>query len=94
MSEHGNPYPSNSSGVLVLLTFALTMAAIAILFFNVNTSQKQIAEASLNGKARGEVGLCIFSVSPTVRTPAYVKGCYDEVEARLKVKVTRYGDGK
>ncbi len=39
------------------------------------------------------IGLCIFSVSPTRRTPAYVKSCYDSVEKQSGIKVDRFGDG-
>lgn len=58
-----------------------------------SASQKQIEAAARASRARAEVGLCIFSVTPTVRTPAYVKNCYDRVEAIFGVEVTRYGDG-
>jgi hypothetical protein len=37
---------------------------------------------------------CIASVSPTLRTPAYVKSCYDQAEQQTGVEVTRFGDGR
>lgn len=37
---------------------------------------------------------CIASVSPTQRTPAYVKSCYDAAEQQTGVTVTRFGDGR
>lgn len=56
-------------------------------------SQEQIAMASKANRARLDVGLCIFSVSPTRRTPEYVKSCYDQIEKEQGIKVERFGDG-
>lgn len=93
MTQEHQIYPTSSNAALILLLFSLTMAGLAVLFYTTFQSQTQIAEASLNSKARAEVGLCIFSVNPTRRTPEYVMSCYDEVEKKLGVKVERYGDG-
>lgn len=57
------------------------------------TASNELSVAATANRARADIGLCIFSVSPTRRTPEYVKSCYDRVEAMFKVKVTRYGDG-
>lgn len=37
---------------------------------------------------------CKSSVSPTQRTPEYVKECYNQAEKATSVTVERYGHGK
>lgn len=58
------------------------------------SSQEQIRQVALTNRARLDVIDCIISVSPTVRTPEYVKSCYDLVEKNLGVKIERFGDGR
>ena len=56
-------------------------------------AEEQLRIAALANKARGDIILCIISVSPTERTPVYVKSCYDRVEKAHQIKVERFGDG-
>lgn len=60
---------------------------------NIVEHTKQIENAVDETRARQETGLCIFSVSPTKRTPIYVQGCYDQMEKKYDVKINRFGDG-
>lgn len=57
-----------------------------------STSKELIERANIN-RAKLDIGLCIFSVSPIRRTPDYVKSCYDEIEKESGIKVERFGDG-
>lgn len=57
-------------------------------------ASEQLRVAALGNRARGDINLCIISVSPTVRTPDYVKSCYDLVEKKHDIKVERFGDGQ
>lgn len=61
---------------------------------NAMAAEMQLKEAAGKNRARADVGLCIFSVSPTIRTPDYVKSCYDQIEKESGIKVQRFGDGK
>lgn len=56
-------------------------------------ASEQLRVAAITNKARGDVNLCINSVSESKRTPAYIKECYDRVEKSSGVKLERYGDG-
>lgn len=56
-------------------------------------ASKQLSERAGINQAKLDIGLCIISVSPTVRTPEYVKGCYDRVEKSSGLKLDRFGDG-
>lgn len=56
-------------------------------------AQEQLEIAAQKNRARLDVINCIISVSPTVRTPEYVKSCYDRVEKTHQIKVERFGDG-
>lgn len=60
---------------------------------NNQNSKDQLTLAANTNKARADIGLCIFSVSPTRRTPEYVKSCYDLIEKQSGIKVQRFGDG-
>lgn len=82
--------------VVVLTLFSLSrIANIAIQNQkNAQIQYQQIEDNASKNRARLDVGLCIISVSPTVRTPAYVKSCYDEVEKQYGIKVQRFGDGE
>lgn len=53
----------------------------------------QLIVTSNINRAKLDIGLCIFSVSPTKRTPEYVKFCYDTIEQSSGIKVERFGDG-
>lgn len=57
-------------------------------------ASKQIAERATINQAKLDIGLCIISVSPTVRTPEYVKNCYETVEKSSGLKLERFGDGR
>ncbi len=64
---------------------------------NIDDHRSQVEETITNNsktnRAKLDVGLCIFSVSPTRRTPEYVKSCYDQIEKETGIKVQRFGDG-
>lgn len=62
---------------------------------NIEDHRWQVENKANINKAKLDVGLCIISVSPTVRTPEYVKSCYDKIEnsAELDEKLDRFGDG-
>lgn len=60
---------------------------------NIMIHGREVADNSLRNRARSDIGLCIFSVSPTRRTPEYVKSCYDRIEKQSGIKVQRFGDG-
>lgn len=63
---------------------------------NIEEHRWQVENKANINKAKLDTQLCIISVSPTVRTPEYVKGCYDKVEASAEVeeKLERFGDGQ
>lgn len=60
---------------------------------NIVKHAKQVDDVASANRVRLDVGLCIFSVSPTRRTPEYVKSCYDFIEKQSGIKVQRFGDG-
>lgn len=87
----------------VFLRLAL-LAALGIIVFlvidyskqqsvNIIEHRDQVDNNSVANRARLDVINCIISVSPTTRTPEYVKGCYDQVEETHDIEVQRYGDG-
>lgn len=59
---------------------------------NIAANAEIISRANIN-RAKLDIGLCIISVSPTLRTPEYVKGCYDKIEKSSELKIDRFGDG-
>lgn len=87
--------------VLVLIVLVtITLFSLFQLSKVADSNQKNIIKHAMQvddvggaNRARLDVGLCIISVSPTVRTPAYVKSCYDKIEKQYGIKVERFGDG-
>lgn len=61
---------------------------------NNTAAEVQLKLAASINRAKLDTGLCIFSVSPTKRTPEYVKSCYDLIEKQTGIKdLQRFGDG-
>lgn len=55
---------------------------------------KEVVNDNALNRARLDVSLCIFSVSPIRRTPEYTKSCYDQIEQQYHAKIQRFGDGQ
>lgn len=76
--------------------------AIGIFFIWVGQHNKAENQAELTNR-NNQTGLtnqfynratnCFAATTPTKRTPAYVKECYDKAEAATGIKGERYGDG-
>lgn len=60
---------------------------------NTKAALAEVDKRAKANQARNDIELCIVSVSPTIRTPEYVSGCYDQIEKQLDLKVQRFGDG-
>ncbi len=61
---------------------------------NITSVKNQLDKVNTASKARADIGLCLFSVPYTSRTPEYVKSCYDQIEKQYGIKVQRFGDGR
>jgi hypothetical protein len=76
--------------VFVLLGIFLVLAST---MSNRHATDKNRA-VGLQNNTYLRIMTCIASVSPTQRTPAYTKSCYETAESQTGVQVTRYGDGR
>lgn len=56
-------------------------------------SQEQLKTAAIVNRARLDVINCIISINSNVRTPEYIKNCYDRAESQHNIKIERFGDG-
>jgi hypothetical protein len=77
-------------------TLVLIVIGVALVFGG-NLANKAATEKNrgigLQNNTYNRIMVCIASVTPAERTPAYVKQCYDEAEKQTGVKVTRFGHG-
>ena len=82
---------------IVVVVNVLSLLRLNQIFESNKINDKIAAEhltvAAKANRARLDVGLCISSVSPIVRTPKYVKSCYDQIEKQYNITVERFGDG-
>jgi hypothetical protein len=81
---------SNKDQALMLLCFTVLALGLAAIFQTQLTNREIAYENQTYLKANA----CIISVSPTTRTPEYVKGCYDQAEKEMHVTIQRYGNAK
>jgi uncharacterized membrane protein YwzB len=75
---------------LILLSIVITCFFLAIIFWTQHRNQ----ETNLINQVYQRAELCIISVSPTVRTPEYVKSCYLLAEKQVGKTIDHYGDGR
>lgn len=78
------------SALLILASFLLLISMLSTL--RAQTDRNYATGRSNNTYLRTMV--CISSVSPTKRTPDYVKSCYNSAEQSNHVLIEHYGDGK
>ena len=75
---------------IMIVMFVLIDFGLAMIFFVIMESRN----ISRENQTYLHANSCVVSVSPTRRTPEYVKACYDQAEAHTGLEVTRYGDSK
>lgn len=76
--------------ILMIFMFALLDFGMAIIF-NTQIGNRKIGQEN---RTYLHANACVISVSPTTRTPQYVKACYDQAEKETGVSVERYGNAK
>lgn len=84
---------------MIMLTFCFGMVILTLVFVGslLNSANKETLKNREVGKVNQlyvRVVACLASVTPTQRTAAYVKECYDRAEVSTGVKAERYGDGR
>lgn len=77
---------------LLMNLIPFVFVGVGILF--IVLGQVNQKERSSYGQTYVRALACMASVSPTRRTPDYVKDCYDKAEAATGQKVERFGDGQ
>lgn len=80
----------NRFTVLVILCASVIIAGLAVIFW----TQMGNRQIGYQNQAYQRINSCIISVNPVLRTPEYVKSCYDRVEGELSLTVERYGDAE
>lgn len=80
-----------ASVVIILLVFLLGVWMTAR---GLHLATERNHKLSIENNTYLRVMNCVTSVSPTRRTPDYVKLCYSEAERHNQVKVDKFGDGR
>lgn len=80
----------NRFTVLVILLASVIMAGLGIIFW----TQMGNRQIGYQNQAYQRINSCIISVNPVVRTPEYVKSCYERVQGELNLTVKHYGDAE
>lgn len=79
--------------VFVFLGFVLVYSGVHVSRVKQDNINSSLSKLGTINQAYDRVQVCVISVNPNLRTPEYVKSCYDLVEKQLGVKIERYGDG-
>lgn len=79
---------------LIALGFVLVFIGVERNKLEQQTQKDQLEIIGLENQAYNHTMVCIASVSPTQRTPDYVKSCYEKAEKHTGHKMVRYGHGQ
>lgn len=85
---------------LIIIRYILAVLAVFLLFstlLQINSNRNATDrnyKLGIQNNTYLRTMVCISSVSPTKRTPDYVKLCYAQAEEHNRTSVEHFGDGK